>query len=439
MLYCSAQIKMVVLAILATQVALYAVLVHNSAKSSVGPSSVGPTVKAGSSLLQRRIHVQSTTRSSDLEIRSQAEGSDQGPRKSDANATTRETQHAPSSWQHLIRAVELLQQPEVALSLQSCRIGLPLVPVLLWVANCQFGNARGTLACWMLISIAMNMVNKQAAMVFPSTSLLVVLQMVVTTGMVLACEHRSMKCDRWKDLAIWMIVPFLFAAILSTSIWALKRTSLATVIVFRNILPLFTFAVESLLLDVHIPSRSMTLQLVSMLIVLAGAVMYGHFDVSVNKDSAALILLNCSLVVFDRLLQSTLLKRPGFSLSMPLCVCLNNSVGIIPIVICAIATGELWEWPQAIAPINTSVWLLVVASGLCGGCLGYSSLQCQKLVSATTFLVLQNAIKILLIFLSIAAFGDSMHGVSLVGCALSMAGSILYGYMKITAETAQGK
>merc|ERR1719247_2550314 len=92
-------------------------------------------------------------------------------------------------------------------------------------------------------------------------------------------------------------------------------------------------------------------------------------------------------------------------------------------------------WHSMAEQTTLSSWSLVLFSCICGCCLGYLGLRCQALVSATTFLMLQNFSKVVLIFLSMCVFGDSIKAASAIGCLLSMSGALCYAYYRLPSET----
>merc|ERR1712110_16225 len=140
------------------------------------------------------------------------------------------------------------------------------------------------------------------------------------------------------------------------------------------------------------------------------------------------------IMVFDKLLQRQLLQSDTFSVSLPLCLLLNNTVGIIPVTVIAMVTGEFWEWPYVISHTSTFGWLLVALSGILGCSLGYLALQVQQIVSATTFIVLQNFSKVLSICIGVLVLGDPMSGVSSMGCICSILGSAWYSLLQRQAS-----
>lgn len=311
-----------------------------------------------------------------------------------------------------------------------------LLSIILWLFSKPVFQVLGgrviAIALWICASIAMSFVNKHTVDIFQNSSLLVIFQMIISAIVLVIFESGRMQCGRWSDLIKWAPVPVLFAGILGTSLLALKASSVSTVLILRNVLPLVTLTIEKLLGAARAGATS--LQCVFLLVVLVGTVTYGRWHAAVTARGIAIMLSNCSLVTVDRLLQSHLLKSSEFSVSAPSCALFNNIAGILPILALAATTGELWNWRSAIALAPPTTWCWVLLSGCCGCCLGYFSLLAQRLLSATSFLVLQNMSKVVIIVLAVALMGDRMTGYSAFGCCLSMAGSFGYCYLQLPVE-----
>merc|ERR1719271_2165857 len=162
--------------------------------------------------------------------------------------------------------------------------------------------------------------------------------------------------------------------------------------------------------------------------------MYTHWNVSVTTRSISLGLLNCMLIAVDRSLQSYLLKRHDFSMSPSMCAFVNNVFGILPMLVLAMASDEIQHWTSAVNEASRTSWCWVLISGCCGCSLGYFAVLTQKFLSATTFLMLQNLNKIVIILLGVFVMHDQMPQLSALGCGLSLLGSYYYCCLQLPVE-----
>merc|ERR1712232_310143 len=101
------------------------------------------------------------------------------------------------------------------------------------------------------------------------------------------------------------------------------------------------------------------------------------------------------------------------------CIVLNNSIGFICLLVIAAPSGELQKlndeeaanWLEPIAAV------LLVISGLVGIGICYVGLECQRVMSTTSFFVLQSATKVFVVTSGIVIFGDPIDSASQV-CGL---------------------
>jgi len=372
----------------------------------------------------------------------------------DASSTMRMTMRAMmrATRTHIIRIAYQLAEPLYLTPLQfhgglwssmksmpHLCVGVSSVPILLWVAASPGQSAWTYVVAWLYSNLAMNMANKAAADGFAASCLLVILQMVVGTLIVLAFEGRKLNYNgaRTEDILKWCVVPFFFAGMLASSIYALKETTLSTVLILRSILPIFTLFAEKRLFNS--PATLSTSIICSIMVCLVGTAIYGCTSLSVTPWAVKLILLNCVVTVADRLLQRSMLSSPNFSVSLPLCMIINNVCGIVPMLILAAVTGEVHTWGGILATSSVSSWGWAIASGFLGCCLGYLGLHCSKLFSATSILMLLNLNKVFVIFIGVLIFKDKFTTLASVGCSLALGGAIWYGYVRLPSETALAK
>jgi len=310
------------------------------------------------------------------------------------------------------------------------------IPLFLWIASSETAPIYVVIPAWVFGGILMNIVNKIAAVIFPESFLLVLMQMSFAIVFLLLTEFRKMTCKKWVDIAKWMIVPFLFSGILATSLLSFKKASLSTVMICRNVLPFITFSIEKAFLNT--PATVGSDLILSMVTTLVGVALYSACQSQSAVDSPqglAMVYANALLCAVDRLTQSRLLKSPDFECHLSLCLLLNNLVGMAPVLLLGYLTGETQGWGHAITKSQPITWLWVALSCCCGFCLGYLGLKTQRAVTATTSLMLQNVTKVLLIFIGVLWFGDRLGYCAGVGCSVAIAGGLWYGVLCLPAET----
>uniref|UniRef100_A0A7S4ESZ2 EamA domain-containing protein n=2 Tax=Chrysotila carterae TaxID=13221 RepID=A0A7S4ESZ2_CHRCT len=71
-------------------------------------------------------------------------------------------------------------------------------------------------------------------------------------------------------------------------------------------------------------------------------------------------------------------------------------------------------------------WLMIVLSCLNGVAISYAGLRVQQLVTATTFMVLTNVNKFIVILFGVVALREALTTFSLCGVILAIGGALLY-------------
>merc|ERR1719399_1363826 len=100
----------------------------------------------------------------------------------------------------------------------------------------------------------------------------------------------------------------------------------------------------------------------------------------------------------------------------------------------ALVAGEIGTWGNVAMDATGGTWFWVAISGFVGTCLGMLGLKCQKIVSATTFLMLQNFNKIAVILIDMCFMATSIEGLALLGCVVSLGGALWYGWEQMKAK-----
>merc|ERR1719198_389766 len=103
-------------------------------------------------------------------------------------------------------------------------------------------------------------------------------------------------------------------------------------------------------------------------------------------------------------------------------------------LVLSVLTDEIGQWGSIVTQVPKTTWCWVLISGFCGCSLGYFALLAQKVLSATSFIMLQNLNKIVAVLLGVTVMGDSMPRLSAFGCGLSMLGSFYYCYLQLPVE-----
>lgn len=276
-------------------------------------------------------------------------------------------------------------------------------------------------------SVGMLLFNKFAVQDFPLECCLVWMQLFFAATCLSVFAFPYIHVGSVKDLLRWcMVVPF-YCGMLVTSILALKTAPMSLVIVLRNSSPLCTLLIERFYPE---PLRISGYMLGSIFLMIVGAMMYVSELPSKSWQGIGWVFLNSIIAVVDRLLQRLLLSKDQcpVDISKTGVTLINNLVGMLPVGLAAYAKGEIAKLPSVYATLNQWDKFYIAMSCVIGLTISYTSIWAQSLISATSFLVMINANKFVII--GIEACG--LHSKALTwfqiwGASLTVLGGILYG------------
>lgn len=253
--------------------------------------------------------------------------------------------------------------------------------------------------------------------------------------MISAANFHALSVKSYTDLGKWLgVLGPMWVLQLATSLYALQVTTLSTLQVLRGALPIFSFFIEKMMYGVP---ETVSLSLVlSMLLVAAGLFLYDITSASVTMWGILFIFLNCSFTVGVTVGRRHFLKNKEFGVSLPAAIVTLNFVSVIGCLIIGLVTGEASQWLPALqkaTPTNL-FWLFI--SGLFSGCFSLLQGRSQEDISATSDLMYQNFVKIVVILLGVVAFGDKFTILSGFSGAAALAGCAWYGHVRLASECA---
>jgi len=252
---------------------------------------------------------------------------------------------------------------------------------------------------------------------------LVLVQMGFTV-LTVAARPSSVRIGSARDALRWgLTVPLLFAAMLVSSMVAMQYNSLGTIVVARNIAPLFTLLIEGFF---RIPMQVNRETVASLLTIVVGVAVYHHSSVRLTPLGLAAICFNMFFAVLERLMQRHLMAQDPVDISKPGMMLLNNLFGLVPCGLLLFPYAETAKWSVAFGALTSSQWLLIIISCLNGLAISYAGLRVQQLLTATTFMVLTNVNKFVVILFGVIVLHDplTLHGA--VGISMAMGGGIWY-------------
>jgi hypothetical protein len=291
------------------------------------------------------------------------------------------------------------------------------------------------IACWMTCSVGMLIFNKLAITSFPVECSLVALQMATAVVIIPLIGWSSLHIGSCKDVLRWcMVVPF-FTGMLLSSILALKEAPMSLTITFRAVSPLVALLIEQFYPH---PLRISIGMLGAIAVMLSGVALYTTGLDQSDYHGIFWVFMNNLFAIGDRLLQRLMLAKDQspVDISKSAVTLLNNLLGMIPLLVVILINGEYMEIPQAVEALDHWGLVWVIASCFVGVGISYTGIWVQSLISATSFLVLVNANKFVIIFLEAFIMHTKvLTPLQIIGASITIFAGILYGKAREAVET----
>jgi len=148
---------------------------------------------------------------------------------------------------------------------------------------------------FMAVSAGMMIINKMVLRSIHLPITVVMIQMAFTV-VCLCLVPCGLHFGSLKDVIRWsMTVPWLFAAMLASSMLALRYSSMGAIVVVRNMAPLISLCIEGLVTGEKIEIDTWTLA--SLLVVLAGVVLYVSHDIAFSAYGMGCMFFNLAFGV----------------------------------------------------------------------------------------------------------------------------------------------
>ena len=178
----------------------------------------------------------------------------------------------------------------------------------------------------------------------------------------------------------------------------------------------------------------------SEVVIVVGAVLYTGGAVDLSAQGMTWILSNVGAqVAYGILLKLRIDSHPSlkklsrFSMSM-----YNNVLATPMILVVLFVQGEHEQFSFVLPNVDTWGWFLVLLTCVFGFIISTSGFALQKLVSAATFLVINNLAKFINILLGVFVLNDRIIGWNGVGgCVLALGVGAWYSYEMMRLRNAK--
>jgi len=282
-------------------------------------------------------------------------------------------------------------------------------------------------------SVGMLLFNKYAISAFPLECSLVSMQLAFASVALLLFAGHTIHIGSFRDLVRWCAVIPFFSGMLLTSILALKNAPMSLLIVLRCMSPLCSMIVEQMYPEPLPVTKEI---IASIVLMTAGGALYVRDLNMAHVAGVGWVILNAIIAVCDRCLQRLFLAKENnpVDISKTGATWINNTLGLIPVLIAAYCTGELGQVPAAWAVLSHMDMFIILMTCVIGLGICYTGIWAQSLISATSFLVMINANKFVIIFIEFCLHAKVLTSLQACGACLAVGGACVYGFARQAAE-----
>jgi len=278
-------------------------------------------------------------------------------------------------------------------------------------------------------SWGMTVANKELMLRIQSPGLVIAVQMTmgVVAAIFLAGGRLSLESTQVKR---WIIVPIFACVQLWTSLYTMKYLTLSMLMIVRNLGPLLTLPCEMAVMPARKRPAATCGTVFALILVLTSAVTY-FGGTAPSWKGIGFAFLNLILAVIDVVLRRRLLTTECAEMSTTMCMLMNNLVGIVPSILLCVCTAELSQIDGSTAFTSYTIMVLLF-SGVIGAGISYFALNVQREMAATSFMVLENGIRLAEVLAGILLFKDPFTWPSqMLGLLVSYCGSLWYAKVQI--------
>jgi len=283
-----------------------------------------------------------------------------------------------------------------------------------------------SVTAFMMSSAGMAIANKMAVTAIKLPMLLVGMQSFFTL-IVLIPFYNTIRLGSCYDRIRWAPVSVAFVAMLATSMLSYKTCSLGTVVVIRMISPLLGLLVELTFDNAKFVASPHTFG--SLTVIMLGVLMYALFQKGIQGEVTGIIfmILNMFIATGERLAQRYFMAEDPVDMSDTGLMLYNNVVCTLFMPLMMLAFNE-WDKTDRVVDVKPIGWIFILWSFFCGCCISYTAFRAQRRISATSFLVVVNMNKFVVVAFGIFVLKEKYVPLAAAGCALTLVGGAYYSW-----------
>jgi drug/metabolite transporter (DMT)-like permease len=284
------------------------------------------------------------------------------------------------------------------------------------------------LAQYCVASVVMMLGNKLAVTALPLACTLVIIQTIGTLVLLqLPYCQKQMAPFSIKVAITWLPMAALFSAMMFTSLKCFAYAGVSTILTFRNAGTIATTVVEYFVRGTPVNARI----ILSEALVLFGAVLYANGAVDFSWLGTLWIAANITAQVsYFVMLKVYFDKRPQLAALSKYSMSRYNNLLAIPfIAVMLVIQGEHTQMATKFAALTPTGVLFIALTCFFGFLISTSGFGLQRIVSATTFIIVNNLVKFANILLGIGLLGEKVTGpYAVTGCLVALLSGVWYSF-----------
>jgi len=288
-----------------------------------------------------------------------------------------------------------------------------------------------TLIGYMITSSMMSIANKMALRAVGTPLFLVALQSLSVLFLLLPA-YKSVNLGSDEDRRRWFPVSLLFLAMLVSSMISYNYCSLGTLVIIHMGAPIVAVIVESTYSKTFLGSLH---TFVALAVIAIGVVLYTVFQKTIGGEIFGIIaaLANMGIGTSEHVAQRILMTEvPGFEMSDSGMMFYNGVVTCIGTALLSVPLREHKVLVETVPHLSLENCIYIALSCICAPCIGYMAIRAQRRISATSFLVITNLDKIIVVTFGILVLGEQYPPGSVVGAFIAVFGGLYYTWARHT-------
>jgi drug/metabolite transporter (DMT)-like permease len=296
-----------------------------------------------------------------------------------------------------------------------------------------FAKTAVVIVAYCIVGNALTLVNKIVMMHFPYPNVVVLVQCIVTIGLVLCGEKLlphitgDIRDLEWPLIKQWIWLTILFFIMLLSSMYALETVTVPTMIVVRNLATLVTAVFDV----VFLKSKVTAGEVLTLLCILGGAIFYGFRDINFHATGYCWLVVNVLATSGYQVYVKRLVAVTKFNSST---MTYYNNTLCLPFLFMGAQIEDEFEHLGNYMMLSGYVQTMAWISTVLGFAMSITGFLLNHEISATSIMVVNNSNKFALIFINEFFLQRTQTFQSGLACAIVMVSAAGYSYIRMKGK-----